>query len=77
MTGLVSTSKKSAERRWLSRASTPVSIDAVRMVTEAVEAARSSATVIVPSNSRKVPRTLAIPAWRVMKPISVWVGSRV
>jgi hypothetical protein len=74
MTGLVSTSKKSLERRWSSRCFVPVSTDESWMVASARESAALSATTSEPSNSRNTPRTLLIRC-RTVKEISEWVGS--
>ena len=76
MVGYFSISRKSPERRWVSRSATPVSMDAVCIVASAVEDARSAPTVIEPVNSANWPRTLVTIRWRATKPIRVCAGSR-
>jgi hypothetical protein len=60
ISGYLSISKKSLDRRWSSRCWLPVSIEAILTVAVARDAATSSATSTAPSNSRNTPRTLDI-----------------
>jgi len=57
--GWLSASKKSGERRWASRCSSPVLIEATSTVPEAV--APDSEMSSLPSNVPKLPRTVAMP----------------
>jgi hypothetical protein len=74
---LVSASKKSAERRWSSRASSLVEIEAVLTRPKARLVERSSAISNVPSNSLNSPRTVAMPRCLTAKPTLEWAGSTV
>jgi hypothetical protein len=71
----LSTSKKSDERRWLSRSVDPDSTDAMSMATSTVESVGSPATCTVPSTAVNRPRILVSPKWRPTKPISACPGS--
>ena len=77
ISGHFSTSKKSAERRCLSRSALFVSIevDLILKVTEESSGLAGSAW-IVPSNSPKPPRTLEV-KWRIVKLASEWFLSMV
>src|SRR5882757_3494056 len=74
--GCACASKKSALRRWLSRASTPVETLSTTMLASTRDWTGSSATVILPLTSWKAPRTLLTIKWRATKPTRVWAGSR-
>jgi hypothetical protein len=71
-----SASKKSVERRWPSRCSLFVVIDALLIRTFTRDSAGSSVVTISPENSVKLPRTLLI-RWRTLKPTAEWLGSMV
>ena len=78
ISGKVSTSKKSAERRCASRSAWRVSMLAARMFTLAEEAAGSVVSRCAPpSNSLNWPRTVVTIACRAEKPIRLWVMSSV
>ena len=75
-TGKFSTSKKSAERRWLSRWAVPVSMLAASIATSTHDLARSpSSSWIAPVYFRNRPRTFEDTMWRIEKPAVEWVGS--
>ena len=77
MLGNVAASKKSGLARWPSRLASRVSTLAVWMVTSRDEAAGSAPLMLaVPVTSLNAPRTLAIIAWRVTKPMRECEGSR-
>src|SRR5438105_2417803 len=72
ISGYLSTSKKFAERRSLSRGATPVSIEAVLMVNstdDSVGLLRS--TLIEPATSLNLPLTRVI-RWRIWNVASEW-----
>ena len=70
-----STSKKSPLLRWPSRFASPVETVAGSSVAATDVLARSSPTVIWPSVTVTVPRTLEMPACRTLKAASVCEGS--
>ena len=75
--GCSSMSKKSLVRRWPSRPSSPVSIDAICTVAVTVDASGSSAVTMSAVKSPKRPRTLDTIMWRTVKPTVLWAASRV
>jgi anti-sigma factor RsiW len=68
MTGQFSASKKSAERRWLSRCSSLVSALAVWIVTDTFESRGFSAIWTEPAKSENRPRTFETIRCRTAKP---------
>ena len=64
-------------RRWSSRIDWLVSMLATLASASNVESSGFSATVKVPENSVKRPRTLVPIRWRATKPASAWAGSTV
>ena len=76
MVGNCSTSKNSSERRWPSRPSFLVLMEATSTVTSTEDWANCSAMTSWPSTAWKVPRTLEMPAWRTTKSTSEWAASR-
>ena len=77
ISGVFSTSKKSPERRWVSRSSAPVETEASWTVALTVVPARGDPTSTVAVKSLKVPRTLATMRCRAVKDSSLWLGSMV
>src|SRR5258708_7311338 len=75
MFGKFSTSRKSAERTWLSRFGSLVLIEDASIVTVTDERAGSWSVTIVPLNRSKRPRTLLTTRWRTTKETSEWAGS--
>ena len=74
MCGWVSTSKKSAERRCVSRCSWLVSMLAASMV-PVTEVSPSASVVIEPEKVENRPRTVAITMCLTEKPMLEWEGS--
>src|SRR5690625_6434142 len=74
--GWLSASKKSALRRWLSRSSLLVVIEAVCRFASKRRSSAFSSTVSDPESSTNWPRTREMPAWRMVKPAEVWLASR-
>ena len=77
MVGWFSASRKSFVRRWSSRIDWLVWMLAALTSASKVESSGFSATVKVPENSVKRPRTLVPIRWRATKPTSAWAGSTV
>ncbi len=77
MSGYVSTSKKSGPRTWPSRLASPESKLAVLTVACRLASASESRTLASAEASLNRPRTLLMPAWRTLKPISLWDMSSV
>ena len=73
--GWLATSKKSAERMWLSRCSLLVSMDVASIVAETLEPVTSSPVTICPVNEPKRPRTLLTIMCRTLKETSECTGS--
>src|SRR5829696_5991277 len=73
--GCVSTSKRSAERRWSSRWRSPDETDAMSIVTSSRESSGRSTTVTSPVTPVKRPRTLVSMKWRPTKATSACPGS--
>ena len=75
MVGYVSTSKKSAERRWPSRCSWFVVIELRSTSRSTEDSSGFSAVTMLPENSANRPRTFVTTRWRTTKPTSEWAGS--
>jgi hypothetical protein len=75
ISGQRSTFRKSGERRCASRWASPVSMLAATIVTSTEDRSGSSAMTIVPANSRKRPRVLAIIMCRATNSICQRAGS--
>ena len=77
ISGYCSTSKKSAERRWPSRCSTPVLSEAAAIVNEPVAAVGfSGSSCRLPDTVPNLPRTVVTIMCLAAKITSVWVVSR-
>src|SRR4051812_34507871 len=77
MSGYFSTSKKSGPRTWASRFASPESKLAVLTVAFRLASASDSCTLASAVASLNRPRTLLMPAWRTLKPTSLWDMSSV
>src|SRR6476620_3229462 len=77
MSGNCSTSKKSGPRTWPSRLASPESKLAVLTVACRLASDSDSRTLASAEASLNRPRTLLMPAWRTLKPISLWDMSNV
>ncbi len=75
--GCSSMSKKSFVRRWPSRPSSPVSIDAICTVAVSVDSSGFSAVTMSALKSPKRPRTFDTIMWRTVKPTELWAVSNV
>ena len=73
--GWFSASKKSAERRWLSRPSSLVSTDVTSTLASTVASRGFSGATIVARFTPKVPRTFEIIMWRTLNVTSLCDGS--
>jgi len=74
ISGYRSASKKSADRRWLSRIWLPVLTDGTAITAAAVDPGRSALATTCPLTSLNVPRTRLIKC-RTLKLTTVWAES--
>src|ERR1700738_5174906 len=75
ISGYCCTSRKSAERTWLSRVLSPVSMLAAWITASTDDRVGSGAISMVPENELKLPRTRLIIMCRAANWIREWVGS--